>query len=215
MGGQPGFGRIPLSPEADEAVFQTIWEARVFALTTAIESLGKWNLDESRHAIESQNSEEYSEKSYYENWLFGLEKLLVQTGLLTSEELTTGIVELNPGLEELTSLRADQVEDYVYDNFSTHADHPSPTRFKTGDVVTAVTLPSIGHTRLPRYVQGKQGKVSKQLGIHLLPDQNARGTAVPERCYSVFFSATQLWGHQGDAGFGVNVDLWESYLESV
>ena len=118
VGGQLGFGPIPLSREDDEAVFQAAWEARVFALTTAIDILGKWNSDESRGATENQKAEDYFEKSYYENWLFGLEQLLIQKGLITSEELATGVVSLNPDLRELISLRANQVEDYVYDDLN-------------------------------------------------------------------------------------------------
>lgn len=213
VGGQLGFGPIPLSRKDDEAVFQAAWEARVFALTTAIDFLGKWNSDESRGATENQKAEDYFEKSYYENWLFGLEQLLIQKGLITSEELATGVVSLNPDLRELISLRANQVEDYVYHDLSTHVDHQLPTRFKAGDIVTTVRITSAGHTRLPRYVQGKRGKVRNHLGVHLLPDQNALGTAVAEHCYSIFFSATELWGSDSDERVGVNVDLWESYLK--
>ena len=103
VGGQQGFGPIPLSCRDDEAVFQAAWEARVFALTTAIDFLGKWNLDESRDAIENQKPEDYFEKSYYENWLFGLEHLLIQKGLITSKELVTGVVSLYPDLRTLIS----------------------------------------------------------------------------------------------------------------
>ena len=213
VGGQLGFGPIPLSREDDETVFQAAWEARVFALTTAIDFLGKWNLDESRDAIENQKVEDYFEKSYYENWLFGLEQLLIQKDLVTSKELVTGVVSLKPDLRELISLRADQVEDYVYDDLTTHVDHQLPTRFKVGDIVTAVHIMSAGHTRLPKYVQGKRGEVRNHLGIHLLPDQNALGTAVAEHCYSICFSSAELWGNDSDERVGVNVDLWESYLD--
>ncbi|MBL76424.1 MAG: nitrile hydratase subunit beta [Chloroflexi bacterium] len=213
VGGQQGFGPIPLSCRDDEAVFQAAWEARVFALTTAIDFLGKWNLDESRDAIENQKPEDYFEKSYYENWLFGLEHLLIQKGLITSKELVTGVVSLYPDLRTLISLRADQVKHYVYDNLSAHIDHQSSTRFKVGDIVTVVHITSAGHTRLPKYVQGKRGKVRNYLGIHLLPDQNALGTAVAEHCYGIFFSAAELWGNDSDERVGVNVDLWESYLD--
>ena len=33
---------------------------------------------------------DYLRQTYYENWLVGLEKLLVETGLVTAEELATG-----------------------------------------------------------------------------------------------------------------------------
>ena len=139
--------------------------------------------------------------------------MLIQKGLITPKELATGVVSLNLDLRELISLRANQVEDYVYNDLSTHVDHQLPTRFKAGDIVTTVLITSACHTSLPRYVQGKRGKVRNHLGVHLLPDQNALGTAVAEHCYRIFFSAAELWGSGSDEIVGVNVDLWESYLK--
>ena len=62
----------------------------MFGLALAAGSLGKWNIDMSRHARERQHPIDYLRHTYYENWLAGLEKLLVETGLVTAEELATG-----------------------------------------------------------------------------------------------------------------------------
>ncbi|SVD01579.1 uncharacterized protein METZ01_LOCUS354433, partial [marine metagenome] len=40
--------------------------------------LGQWNIDELRHARESQHPLDYLRQSYYEIWMTGLEKLLVE-----------------------------------------------------------------------------------------------------------------------------------------
>ncbi len=76
LGGMHGFGPILSNRECEEPVFQAEWEARVFALTVAVEYLDKWNLDESRYAIEKQHPADYLENSYYENWFISLERLL-------------------------------------------------------------------------------------------------------------------------------------------
>ena len=51
MGGR--FGDGPVRREADpEPVFKEEWQARALALTLAARSLGRWSMDESRHARE-------------------------------------------------------------------------------------------------------------------------------------------------------------------
>ena len=90
LGGMHGLGPINAEPEAEEPVFHTAWEKRVFGLTLAAGFLGKWNIDISRHARERQHPIDYLRHTYYENWLVGLEKLLVEAGLVTAEELATG-----------------------------------------------------------------------------------------------------------------------------
>ena len=82
-GGRHGLG--PIAPEAEnsEPVFHEDWERKALALVLAAGSLGQWNLDESRFSRESQHPVDYLRQSYYENWLSGLEKLLVEKGLVT------------------------------------------------------------------------------------------------------------------------------------
>src|SRR5262245_43339566 len=88
MGGMHGFGSI--EREADEPVFHHGWEARTFALRQACGALGKWNIDMSRHANERMPAEEYLPATYYERWLSGLQRLLVEKGLVTATELASG-----------------------------------------------------------------------------------------------------------------------------
>src|SRR5262245_30623868 len=90
IGGMHGFGPINPEPEADESVFHAEWEKRVFGLRLAAGALGKFNIDMGRYARERQHPAEYLRHTYFENWLAGLEKLLVETGLVTAEELVTG-----------------------------------------------------------------------------------------------------------------------------
>jgi hypothetical protein len=85
MGGMDGFG--PIQREEDEPVFDEAWEGRVLALTRACGAWGKWNIDKSRFGIEQMPPEDYLRASYYEKWLRRLEKLLVEAGMITREEL--------------------------------------------------------------------------------------------------------------------------------
>src|SRR5262245_18991610 len=92
LGGMHGFGPINPEPEEEEPIFHAAWEKRVLGLILALVALGKWNIDMGRDARERQHPVDYLRHTYYENWLAGLEKLLVETGLVTSEELATGKV---------------------------------------------------------------------------------------------------------------------------
>ena len=90
LGGMHGLGPINPEPEGQEPVFHAAWERRVFGLALAAGFLGQWNIDKSRYARERQHPVDYLRHSYYENWLVGLEKLLLEAGLVTAEELATG-----------------------------------------------------------------------------------------------------------------------------
>ena len=87
LGGMHGFGPINAESEALEPVFHADWEKRVFGLSRAASALGQWNGDMSRHARERQHPVDYLRHSYYENWLAGLERLLMEAGLVTARGL--------------------------------------------------------------------------------------------------------------------------------
>ncbi|MEV5126007.1 hypothetical protein AB0K49_24925 [Streptomyces decoyicus] len=80
VGGQSGFGALEI--EADEPPFHADWEARVFALNSALVRNGVYRLDEFRDAVERMAPREYLEASYYERWLHAIETLLAERGLL-------------------------------------------------------------------------------------------------------------------------------------
>ena len=95
MGGMDGFG--PVEREADAPVFHAEWERRAFALTVAMGFYGLWNIDISRYARENRDPLGYLRDSYYERWLYGLESLLEQNGLVTPEEIAARMAELAEG----------------------------------------------------------------------------------------------------------------------
>ena len=92
MGGMHGLG--PIDREENEPVFHHAWERRAFALNMAAGFLGEWNIDMSRYAREQMPPAEYLATSYYEHWLWGLERLLVEKGLLTRTEIEARVAEL-------------------------------------------------------------------------------------------------------------------------
>jgi hypothetical protein len=80
MGGQAGFGPVPVGDDGEP--FHADWEARVYALNRALHRAGAFNLDEFRDAIERIPPEEYLGTSYYERWLRAIETLLTEKGLI-------------------------------------------------------------------------------------------------------------------------------------
>jgi nitrile hydratase len=213
LGGMHGLGPINAEPEAAEPVFHADWERRVFGMVRALGPLGRWNGDMSRHARERQHPADYLRHSYYENWLAGLEKLLVETGLVSADELESGR-SAGPAPADVRDRvpRADSIAAALQGAPATLPAEALP-RFRVGDRVRAVNRHPLGHTREPRYVRGRAGVVSEWHGAHLFPDLSARGRRVGRHLYGVRFEARELWGDTWDARGAVFVDLWEDYLE--
>lgn len=78
VGGRTDFGAIDVNDDGKS--FHHEWEARVFAINRMLLAKGVYTLDEFRYAIEQMEPSEYYAASYYERWLFGIEKLLAQKG---------------------------------------------------------------------------------------------------------------------------------------
>lgn len=210
LGGMHGFGPVEIEPH--EPVFHSPWEARVYALNAASGYLGKWNIDMARYAREQMPPAEYLAASYYERWLFGLERLLVQQGLVTARELAAGRAEAKA--VQARVLRPPDVAAFVGSRRSGRQDVEVTPRFKPGDRVRARNLNPVGHTRLPRYARGRSGVVERDHGVFILPDTNAVSRDKrPQHCYGVRFSARELWGPSASDRDSVRVDLWDDYLD--
>jgi nitrile hydratase subunit beta len=214
LGGMHGLGPINPEPEADEPVFHAAWEKRVFGLNLAAGALGRWNIDISRYARERQPPVDYLRHTYYENWLAGLEKLLVERGLVTAEELATGKAA-GPADEDTRQrvLRAEHVARVLTQGSPVAMTIETPPRFKLGDQVRALNRHPTGHTREPRYVRGRVGAIHEHYGAHVFPDRSAEGSREARHLYSVRFEAPELWGESAAGRSAVYVDLWEDYLE--
>jgi nitrile hydratase beta subunit len=211
MGGAHGFGAVV--PEPDEPVFHADWERRVLALTLAMGATGEWTLDAGRFARENRPPAEYLSKSYYQLWLAGLEQLLVERGLVTPAELAAGR-SLRPVTPLRRTLAAGDAAGLLKRGRPTNREAPRPARFQVGDQVRAKNMHPLTHTRLPRYVRGHIGTVTRLHGCHVFPDSNAHGHSEdPQWLYTVSFPGRELWGAGADPTVTVSVDAFEPYLE--
>jgi nitrile hydratase subunit beta len=219
LGGMHGMG--PAVREENEPVFHQEWERRAFAITLASAFLGKWNLDMSRYARELMPPGEYLSTSYYEHWLYGLGRLLVEHGLVTYEEIdarmaekTGGQTRAQPAPEAVRVLKAADVENKLRRGVSARVAEDIRPRFKPGDRIVAREMHPVGHTRLPRYVRGRHGIIDRDHGVFVFPDTHAAGQGKqPQHCYSVRFAARELWGSDASPRDAVFVDLWDDYLD--
>jgi nitrile hydratase beta subunit len=211
LGGMHGFG--PVDPEPNEPVFHHEWERRAFALNLATGFLGRWNIDMGRYAREHMPPAEYLATTYYEHWLYGLERLLVDRGLVTANELTT--MRPNGPARGLKPVSPDDLPKMIRNRRAARMDDDlAPPRFKAGDRVRTKNLHPTGHTRLPRYARDKIGVVDRDHGVFILPDEHASsGTKVPAHCYAVRFDGRELWGPYAGPRDAVYVDCFEPYLE--
>lgn len=81
MGGLPAGKVEPSEHDYEE------WERRVDALSVLLGSKIKMTVDERRRAIESLPPEAYDAMSYYERWTSALAQVLIQRGVITTEDL--------------------------------------------------------------------------------------------------------------------------------
>lgn len=213
MGGMQCFGSI--DPEPNEPVFHAEWEKKALALTVAMGFTGMWNLDLSRSARESLPPEFYLSSSYYQIWLAGLQKLMLEREMITESELISGEVQHDPvEIKQLvsgTEMAAALAKGGPVDR----ATQSTPV-FSVGDKVKTANMNPAGHTRLPRYARAKVGVVKLVHGFHVFPDSNAGGEGPnPQWLYGVSFESTELFGPEAEAGNQVIVDCWEPYLERI
>jgi nitrile hydratase beta subunit len=211
LGGQMGFGRVEAEP--DEPWFHAEWEKRAFGMILAMGATGVWNLDTSRHARESLHPAEYLSSSYYEIWTKGLEKLVLQAGLVAEDELKAGRA-LGPPKPVKRVLKPDDVLPVLLSGGPSARAAGTAARFAVGDRVLTRNMHPRGHTRLPRYARGKHGIIEQVHGAHVFPDSNAHGQGeAPQWLYTVRFTGPELWGEEADPTLSVSIDAWESYLE--
>lgn len=197
LGGRTGFADVQVEP--GEPVFHEPWERTARAMVyAAIVATDNPNTSAFRDAIERMDPDHYLTSSYYEHWLTAAATMAVEAGVVSLEELEA---------------RADGRYPLSRPALSGDAPNTGRQRFQVGDRVRVRSIGSSGHTRAPSYIQGHEGVVTAVQGEFSLPDVEAHSTRrVVEQTYGVRFTAEELWGGTGSC---VNVDLWDSYLESA
>ncbi len=212
LGGQADHGRVVPEPEGE--LWHAPWEPRALALTLAMGATGSWNIDMSRAARETLP--DYAHLSYYEIWLAALQKLMAERGQLLPDEVAAGrALHAAPPVQRM--LRAADVAAVLARGSATLRDTTAPARFVLGDRVRLRATEVPHHTRLPRYVRGKVGRVERLHGAHVFADAHAHGQGEqPQWLYTVSFGERELWGDGAPAqNLVVSIDAWETYLEAA
>jgi hypothetical protein len=187
LGGMHGFGPVPV--EADEPLFHEPWEGRVWAMLGPV--MSGTTIDRFRSTIEQMRPAEYLASSYYERWLWAIERLAAEQGMLESSARPPSTQWPSP------------------------ATPVGPGKFKVGQTVWVRNAVTSGHTRVPRYLRRHAGRVERVACVWPNPGASAAtGTyGEPELVYTVAFVAADLFG--SEAHHTVMADLAESDLEEV
>ena len=211
MGGMDGFGPIPIKNK--EPVFHATWEARVWAMNTALGAWGEWNIDAGRYTLEQLDPALYLSSSYYQRWLYRTENLLVDHGLVSREEIETPPANRNTNISR-EPLSLDDILTRQRNTRSARLNDEVAPRYHMGDQVRARNIHPKGHTRIPRYVRGRLGVIDRDHGVFIFPDTNAVFAGKrPQHLYSVCFTAREIWGAEAVITDKVYVDMWDDYLE--
>lgn len=216
MGGMHGFG--PVERESQEPVFHHAWEGRVFGmfLSTQVSVPGG-----KRYKIETMDPEQYLTSSYYERWMQGCIQACIDAGALTAEELETRMADLRDHPDAPRPQREDVERltrwiERVHEPRTIQRETNRLPQFAVGEAVRARNIHPVGHTRLPRYVRGQPGVITRFYGFHDVQDHLPAGTeAPPEPVYAVRFDAQVLWGQDAEPNGALYIDMWERYLEPV
>jgi nitrile hydratase len=201
LGGIAGFGPVDAPPS--EPVFHHDWERRAMRATIATSAALGIPTPQFRHSMERMDPAHYLASSYYEHWLTGAATALVEEGKTTQTELDRRAGGHFP------IARPDRTGRVT-------GEARTEPRFAVGDTVRVRAWHPAGHTRAPRYVQGKQGVIVRYDGLHNYPDVEAHhGGKVVDPVYSVRFTAAELWGEGGEENAHMHVDLYDRYLEGA
>jgi len=81
-------GGAPTQAPIDRSEHQLAdWELLMDALVGTLGRRGLMNVDELRRGIESMPRAEYERASYYERWLYSVESILAEKGVVAAREL--------------------------------------------------------------------------------------------------------------------------------
>ena len=208
MGGMHGFGRV--EPEVDEPVFHEPWESRVYAMNRAMGPLRLWTIDMGRASQETLPPALYVSATYYQRWLLGLERRVLEHKLAGPDELEAGR-SLRTNDKPSRIFTPEDANHLTRGNYE--RDAPAPPLFKAGDRVRTLNFSPQTHTRLPRYARDKVGEVEAVRGCHVYPDSVATGAGEdPQWLYTVVFPGQALWGEASDPSVKISIEAFEPYL---
>lgn len=212
VGGMHGFGDVDSD---DDGTFHHEWERLTFGMFVGTIAQGHYTMDEVRHAIERMDPAHYLTAPYYERWLSGFERLLVEKGIVRAEELVNRLEAVEAGDVEVPDRwdpeQFDRLLAGMREAYEAEAD-PERSRYSPGDPVRVLKAHPRGHTRCPRYVRGVRGVVEAERGTYSFPDAGAEGREQTAPVYNVTFDPADVWGPDEAEGDDLRLDLWEPYL---
>lgn len=212
LGGMENLG--PIDREENEPVFHADWEKKVLSLMFAVKGAGYFVTDEMRRTIELLPPARYLSASYYEKWFMGFSSMLLEKDILTREELETGKSIREEGGTTLPALEKEKMQFAMANPIPHSLDIATEPKFKAGDQIITKNMHPKCHTRIPRYIRGRRGVVIQDHGVFPLPDSIAHGGPdKAQHCYSVRFTARELWGEEAPAKDSLYIDLFDDYME--
>lgn len=211
LGGMDGFALL----ERDQGFpLKEEWERLVWGMLLATAGIPGSSPGPGRAYIESIPPGRYLTMPYYARFLESRENRLIESGLVTREELDNpdGPVAMPtlPGFEPVTP---EQIVRFLRQEQSGQSNVDAPASFAVGDEVIVKNDHPRGHTRVPRYVRGRRGVIQRDHGVHRFEDAVAPGTEVgPQHLYTVMFTGPELWGSRAHAHDRMHVELWDIHL---
>ena len=213
LGGKQGYG--PIDVDAVDTPFHHDWEAREWGIAQSARTPGI-TIDWWRHCRELIMPEDYLGRPYFDSWAQTDFSTFIEAGWMTvegigkAEAMTDGKDDDPPAALTLAQvLQEDRSHAHRFD-----AEVDAEPVFTIGQQVLTMSHGHAGHTRLPQYARGHRGTIQACNGAHVFPDLSARGEEVHQYCYSVMFTADELWAEVEGSRDKVYLDLWESYLTS-
>ena len=222
LGGMQSFGPVPRPQH--EPVFHAPWEGRAEAITMVLlvaDHFGGGGV--LRYGVESLPPLRYLQDNYFERHLDGLEGALVQRRLLHPAEIRDRVAQLVRGGGREPERSSGEAHSPSTPGAPARGGEPGnrrdadhPRRFAVGDTVFARNIHPRGHTRPPRYVRGRRGRITRIHPAAVFPDTDAHGMGEnPQYVYTVSFDSHDLWGETAEPNVVVQLGLWESYLEAA
>lgn len=204
MGGFHGFGRVETT---NESTFKSEAEKRVYAMNMLSLMQRVYNIDKTRFYMENVPPADYLWGNYWERWLGMVERLYAEAGVSQAG----GATEI-PGLAKIAP-------EAVWTLFKTQRmprppELPEPL-YTVGDIVRMKCDSVPTHTRLPRFVRGRSGRIERYLGIFRFADAFASDRVEHHHVYSVRFTGEEMWGVGGEANTSVQIEIYEPYVAEV
>jgi nitrile hydratase beta subunit len=215
LGGKQGYG--PIDVDEVDTPFHHDWEAREWGISRCART-PEITIDWWRHCRELIAPEDYLGRPYFDSWAQTDFSTYIEAGWMKvkdigafdamAEALAAGADDDSPAALTLEQvLTEDRRHAYRFD-----AEIDAEPLFAAGQQVQAASHGHAGHTRLPQYARGRRGTIQACNGAYVFPDLSARGVEEHQYCYSVMFTADELWAEAEGSRDKVFLDLWESYL---